>query len=116
LVAADPSWTTDDNSLFAGFTTAISVIDHGNRLPQPSSDWIDFVIYAKPGPDGTGHVEIIANGKPIVTVKGPIGHAGKGLGKRQYFKFGPYRAGHANEWTLYYDDFRRSPIRSDVMR
>jgi hypothetical protein len=116
LVAADPSWTTDDNSLFAGFTTAISVADHGNRLPRPSSGWMDFVIYAKPGPDGTGHVEIIANGKPVVTVKGPIGHAGKGLGKRQYFKFGPYRAGHTNEWTLYYDDFRRSPVKSDVVR
>ena len=47
----------------------------------------------KPGPDGTGHIEIFANGKPIVTVKGHIGHADKGLGKNQYFKFGPYRAG-----------------------
>ena len=116
LVAADPTWTMADSTLFRGFTTAISVTDHGNRLPQPSSGWMDFAIYAKPGPDGTGHVEIIANGKPIVTVKGPIGHAGKGLGTRQYFKFGPYRAGHTNEWTLYYDDFRRSLIKSDVVR
>ena len=62
-----------------------------------------------PGPDGSGHIELFANGKPIVTVKGHIGHADKGLGKNQYFKFGPYRAAHASEWTLYYDDFRRSP-------
>ena len=116
LVATDPTWTAADSTLFRGFTTAISVIDHGNRLPSPSSGWMDFVIYAKPGPDGTGHIEIIANGKPVVTVKGPIGHVGKGLGKRQYFKFGPYRAGHTNEWTLYYDDFRRSPVKSDVVR
>ena len=116
LVATDPTWTKADANLFAGYTTAISVIDHGNGLPQPGSGWIDFAIYAKPGPDGSGHIEIIANGKPVVTVKGPIGHADKGLGKTQYFKFGPYRAGHTNEWTLYYDYFRRSPFRGDVVR
>ena len=71
---------------------------------------------ATPVGTGDGHIEIIANGKPIVTVKGPIGHADKGLGMTQYFKFGPYRAGHTNEWTLYYDYFRRSPFRGDVVR
>jgi hypothetical protein len=116
LVATDPTWTAADASLFTGFTTAISVTDHGNPLPLASSGWIDFAIYAKPGPDGSGHVEIIANGKPVVTVKGPVGHADKGLGRHQYFKFGPYRAGHAGEWTLHYDYFRRSPNRDDVMR
>ena len=110
LVATDAAWTdAGDNDLYHGCTTAISVIDHGNKLPLPSSGWIDFAIYTKPGPDGTGHIEIFANGKPIVTIKGHIGHADKGLGKNQYFKFGPYRAGHTNDWTLYYDDFRRSP-------
>ena len=96
-------------------TQAIKVIDHGNKLPSPNSGWIDFAIFTKPGPDGSGHIEIVANGKPIVTVKGQIGHADKGLGKNQYFKFGPYRAAHANVWTLYYDDFRRSPNCSDVL-
>ena len=72
------------------------MIDHGNKLPSPDSGWIDFAIFTKPGPDGSGHIEIVANGKPIVTVKGQIGHADKGLGKNQYFKFGPYRAAHAN--------------------
>ena len=38
-----------------------------------------------------------------------------GLGQNQYFKFGPYRAPHAAEWTLYYDDFRRSPNCADVL-
>jgi hypothetical protein len=115
LVATDRSWTPEDGDLFAGCTPAIQVIDHGNKLPLPGSGWIDFAIYTKPGPDGSGHIEIIANGMPIVTVKGHIGHADKGLGKNQYFKFGPYRAAHSSEWTLYYDDFRRSPNCSDVL-
>lgn len=116
LIATDPTWVPKDARLFQGFTSALAVIDHGNPLPQPSSGWIDFAIYAQPGPDGSGHIEIFANGKPVVTVKGPIGHADQGLGKHQYFKFGPYRAGHVGEWTLYYDYFRRSLSRHDVLR
>ncbi|MGH6861596.1 MAG: heparin lyase I family protein, partial [Phyllobacterium sp.] len=69
----------------------------------------------KPGPDGTGHVELFANNKWIVTVKGHIGHGDAGLGKNQYFKFGPYRAADKTEWTLYFDNFRRSPRCSDVL-
>lgn len=115
LVATDPTWETRDARLFQGFTSALTVTNHGNPLPQPSSGWIDFAIYTRPDPHGNGHIEIFTNGKPIVTVKGPIGHADKGLGKRQYFKFGPYRAGHAGEWTLYYDYFRRSLDRRDVL-
>ena len=115
LVATDTAWQRDDNDLYHGCTKAIAVTDHGNKLPLPSSGWIDFAIFTKPGPDGSGHIEIFANGKPIVTVKGHIGHADKGLGENQYFKFGPYRAGHTNNWTLYYDDFRRSQRCADVM-
>jgi len=115
LVAFDGSWTAADAQLFSGASNALDVEDHGNPLPGPSSGWIEFAIFVKPGPDGSGRIEIIANGKPVVTVRGPIGHADKGLGGRQYFKFGPYRAGHAGEWTLYYDHFRRSPDRRDVV-
>ena len=80
---------------------------------RPQSGWIDFAILSKPGPDGSGRIELFANGKPVVTVRGHVGHADKGLGKNQYFKFGPYRDGHASNWTLYYDDFRRSPDARD---
>jgi hypothetical protein len=116
LVAADPGWTVEDGSLFKDCTAAIEVIDRGNPLPAPQSGWIDFVVYTRPGPDGSGLIELFANGKPVVTVKGHIGHADNGLGKNQYFKFGPYRAGHDGEWTLYYDDFRRSPRCEDVLK
>lgn len=115
LVAADATWTLDDSDLFNACTTAIILKGHGNTLPEPESGWIDFAIFTKPGPDGSGHIELFANGKPIVTVTGHIGHADKGLGENQYFKFGPYRAAHAGEWTLYYDDFRRSPHCADVL-
>lgn len=115
LVATDGNWTPDDGSLFDACTDAITVTDHGNKLPAPNTGWIDFAIFTKPGPDGSGLIELFANGKPVVTVKGHIGHADPGLGKNQYFKFGPYRAAHTTDWTLYYDDFRRSPNCYDVL-
>ncbi|MBL8583759.1 MAG: polysaccharide lyase [Rhizobiaceae bacterium] len=116
LVAHDDQWKPDDAALFSSCTDAVTVIDHGNPLPEPNSGWIDFAVYSKPGPEGDGHIEIYANGKPVVTVKGHIGHNDKGLGENQYFKFGPYRDGHTGEWTLYYDDFRRSPHCADVLK
>jgi hypothetical protein len=115
LVATDDNWTENDGPEFSGCTDAITVIDRGHKLPAPDSGWIDFAIYTKPGPDGTGRIEIFANGKWVVTVKGHIGHADAGLGKNQYFKFGPYRAADTGNWTLYYDDFRRSPRCADVL-
>lgn len=115
LVATDPTWVPSDGALFAARTRELTVTNRGNRLPAPASGWIDFVVYAKPGPEGTGHIEIFANGKWIVTVKGRIGHREQGLGPQKYFKFGPYRATHKNVWTLYYDEFRRSPNRADVV-
>jgi hypothetical protein len=116
LVTHQQEWVPDDAKLFNSCTDAVTIVDHGNPLPAPTSGWIDFVVYSQPGPDGDGHIEIYANGKPIVTIKGHIGHNDKGLGENQYFKFGPYRDGHPGEWTLYFDDFRRSPHCADVLK
>lgn len=115
VVATDASWVSNDGEYFNACTREIVVINRGNFLPSPHSGWIDFAIYSKPGPDGTGYIEIFANHKWIVTVRGRIGHSEKGLGQHQYFKFGPYRANHNNVWTLYYDEFRRSPNCEDVL-
>jgi hypothetical protein len=115
LIAYDSQWGTGDGDEFKDCTDKVTVLDHGNFLPTPDSGWIDFAVYSKPGPDGSGHIEIFANGKWIVTVKGFIGHNDPGLGKNQYFKFGPYRAAGSDEWALYYDDFRRSPDCIDVL-
>lgn len=115
LVAADANWAPADGDYFEACTDEISVAKHGD-LPAPASGWIDFAILTKPGADGTGRIEIFANDKPVVTVTGMIGHNDKGLGKNQYFKFGPYRAGNTTDWSVYYDDFRRSPNCADVLK
>lgn len=115
LIVADPDWTTEDNNLYMHCTNRISVTNHGNPLPSPESGWIDFVAYCKPGPEGDGRIEIFANSKPVVTVTGMIGHNDAGLGRNQYFKFGPYRSRRTGAWTVYYDEFRRSPDRADVL-
>jgi hypothetical protein len=116
LVATDPSWRSNDGERFSACTREIVAIHRGNPLPTPSSGWIDFVVYSKPGPEGTGHIEIFANDKWIVTVRGRIGHSDIGLGQFQYFKFGPYRAPHDSAWTLYYDEFRRSLNCAEVFK
>ena len=116
LVATDTNWQMENGARFNACTAELTVTQYGNALPDPKSGWIDFAIYSKPGPDGTGHIEILANGKRIVTVKGRIGHAEHGLGPDQYFKFGPYRDRHDNVWSLYYDEFRRSLDCDDVLK
>ena len=50
LVATDARWAPEDGALYASCTDAIKVIDHGNKLPDPASGWIDFSIYTQPGP------------------------------------------------------------------
>lgn len=116
LVAHDRNFGPENGDEFTACTDKITVIDRGNPLPTPDSGWIDFAVYSKPGPEGTGHIELFANGKWVATVKGRIGHNDKGLGEKQYFKFGPYRAGGPGVWALYYDDFRRSPRCADVIK
>lgn len=116
LVATDDNWVAEDGGLFSACTDKITITPRGNSLPSPDSGWIDFAIMTKPGPDGTGHIEIFANGLWISTIKGYIGHNDPGLGKNQYFKFGPYRAAGTGEWSLFYDDFRRSANCKDVLR
>ncbi|MGB7269761.1 MAG: polysaccharide lyase [Albidovulum sp.] len=108
LIVADGSWTAEDGGEFHACTDKIEIINRGNPLPRPDEGWIDFVVLSQPGPTGTGHIEIFANRAWIATVKGNIGHNDHGLGDNQYFKFGPYRAAANDNWSLYYDDFRRS--------
>lgn len=114
LVTADPNWKFEDGALYTDCTDKMVVTQH-KPLPTPDSGWIDFVVYSHPGPEGDGRIELFANGEPIVTVTGMVGHSDKDLGKNQYFKFGPYRAGHSGDWVVYYDQFRRSPDCADVL-
>lgn len=115
LVATDAKWQPEDGALFNACTDKIEIIDRGVPLPSPDSGWIDFAVMTKPGPDGTGHIEIFANDRWVVTIKGYIGHNDPPLGDNQYFKFGPYRAAADGTWTVYYDDFRRSLDKTHVV-
>ncbi|WP_415926452.1 polysaccharide lyase [Neorhizobium phenanthreniclasticum] len=116
LVVRPPDWQAVDADRFTSCTEKISVTERGNVIPEPASGWIYFAVLSKPGPKGTGHLEVFANGKWIVSVKGAIGHSDGGLGNNQYFKFGPYRDGAPDVWSLYYDDFIRSPNCEDVLK
>ncbi|MDR6757169.1 hypothetical protein J2Y48_002465 [Mycoplana sp. BE70] len=115
LVATDPHWEPRDGRLFKAYTDRIAMVDRGNGLPAPQSGWIDFAVMTRPGPDGSGHIELFANDRWVVTVRGHVGHAEQGLGARQYFKFGPYRSAAHGGWSLYYDNFRRSTRSEDVL-
>lgn len=99
---------------FDSCAPGITVTRHAD-LPSAQQGWIDFVIRSQPGPDGDGHVELIADGIRITTVRGHIGHRGPGLDRNQYFKFGPYRAPGHRPWSVSYGDFRRGPRCIDVI-
>ncbi len=114
LVAEDGLWGPEDGLDFAACTDLVRVTRHG-PLPTPDAGWIDFAVYALPGPAGDGRIEIFANDTHIATAEGAIGHDVPGLGPNQYFKFGPYRDADAGNWSLYFDDFRRSPSCADVL-
>ena len=114
LVAVQEATALADYDGFPQCAPHVQVTSRGAGFPSPSSGWIDFVFSVQPGPRGDGHIEIAANGRWVATVTGRIGHAGEGLGAAQYFKFGPYRAGHDGSWTLYFDAFRRGPGCEDV--
>jgi hypothetical protein len=116
LVAVEAGTTADVYPrYFDSCAPGITVTRHAD-LPPARKGWIDFVFRSKPGPAGDGHVEILADGVAIATVRGHIGHVGPGLGRNQYFKFGPYREPHPGNWTVSYADFRRGPRCADVIR
>jgi hypothetical protein len=114
LVGQEDFGAADDDR-FTACTDRVTVTRRGGALPDPRSGWIDFAVYSRPGPDGDGRLEVFANGAWVISVAGHIGHGDHGLGENQYFKFGPYRDGATDPWTLYYDDFVRSPACTDVL-
>ncbi len=114
FVAGDREWTGTEDGRFNACTDATVVTPRG-PLPAPQDGWVDYAIYSLPGPDGAGHIEVFANGAWVVSVTGKIGHGDKGLGENQYFKFGPYRDGAAEPWTMIYDNFIRSPACTDLL-
>ncbi|MCJ8142508.1 polysaccharide lyase [Ancylobacter sp. A5.8] len=114
LIAVEPGSAAGALAGFSGCTPDLVVQPRGGKLPALDSGWIDFAFLVQAGPEGNGRIEILANGQWIASVTGRIGHEGPGLGENMYFKFGPYRAGAADVWRIYYDNFRRGPTCTDV--
>ena len=116
LVAYDDRFKPSEGKRFAACTDKIKLTKYGNKLPQAKSGWIDFAVFSKPGADGDGHIELFANRKHVVTIKGHIGQKAEGLGANQYFKFGLYRDPAPQDWSVYYDNFIRSAKCMDVLK
>lgn len=108
LVAMDDHWTPEITSEFTQCTDALQLSGPG-VLPRPAPEWHDYAFYTRPGPDGGGRIVLAVDGAIVRVIEGRIGHDDPGLGENQYFKFGPYRDAGEGTWTLFYDNFIRSP-------
>lgn len=107
---------------------AIEIISEPhNKLPDPSGKWVDMVYRIKPGrmdneigPRRKGEVEIWANGKKIVTVRGNIGATLKKDSELElrgpYFKFGIYRKRVAERLGMHLDEFSQAPKQSRLVK
>ncbi|MEI4488535.1 polysaccharide lyase [Frigidibacter sp. MR17.14] len=109
LVAVDAAWTPEVTPEFDHCTDALVLTGGTATLPHAAPDWHDYAFYTRPGPNGGGEIRILVDGAPLLTARGRIGHDDTGLGRNQYFKFGPYRDAGEGEWTMFYDSFRRGP-------
>lgn len=76
-------------------------------LPDPFGNWVDMSYRVRGGRNGTGLVEIWADGRFIARVKGSIGYDHMS-GPQQYFKFGIYRSPVPGASVVRLDRFRRS--------
>lgn len=59
-------------------------------LPDPKHDWVTMAYLVRGGSDGNGQVDVYANGRFVVRVKGLIGYETSDPGPVK-FKFGHYR-------------------------
>ena len=82
-----------------------------NPLPDPYDSWVDMIYHVRGGLDGSGIVEVWANGKFIARATGKIGHV---EGDEDYFKFGIYRRCTPGVVVAWFDNFRRGPTRESV--
>lgn len=116
LIATDPGWRNAlDGPEFSACTDAVKIVRHADMPAASDRVWTDYAVYTRPDAHGNGRIEVLANGRRIVSVSGHIGHDDTGLGPNQYFKFGPYRAAAKGQWTMFYADFRRGPRCTDVL-
>lgn len=108
LVAVSPGWRAGVAPEFDRCSDDLHLSGPG-LLPRAAADWHDYAFYTRPGPDGGGRIVIAADGAVVTVAEGHVGHDDPGLGPNQYFKFGPYRDAGQGRWTMFYDDFIRTP-------
>ena len=82
------------------------------ELPSPYQRWVHMAYLVRGGLNGTGRVEVYADGRHVVTATGSIGDAR--AGNMEYFKFGLYRDQIKLRSTMLFDSFRRGPTRESV--
>jgi len=77
-------------------------VDREASLPSPYGAWVDMVVHIKVDAQPDDLIEIWANGRKIVTVRGRLGYRDSG---RQYFKIGPYRDPGETPVVAHLDNF-----------
>ncbi len=82
-------------------------------LPDPYNEWVDMVYFVKGGRDGSGVIEVWANGSFVARLTGSIGNDAV-LGPTQYFKIGMYRDPMPGAASVYFDNFRRGETRASI--
>ncbi|WP_342643945.1 heparin lyase I family protein [Rhodoligotrophos ferricapiens] len=88
-------------------------VELGAPLPDPYRNWVDMIYHIRGSLDGSGIVEIWANGTFIARAAGRIG-AVPTAGPTQYFKIGQYRDLMPGRATIYVDNFRRGASYREV--
>lgn len=94
-------------------------------LPNPRKGWVDMVYRLKPGrtdneygPRRLGEIEVWADGKKIVSVKGNIGATLKKSNpfplKGPYFKFGIYRLRQPGIVRFSFDEFSQGSNKDEL--
>lgn len=89
-----PDYTTDCGSDLT--------IDRKASLPSPYGAWVDMVVHIKVDAQPDDLIEVWANGRKVVTVRGRLGYRDSG---RQYFKIGPYRDPGETPVVAHLDNF-----------
>jgi hypothetical protein len=77
-------------------------INREASLPSPYGAWVDMVVHIKVNAQPDDLIEVWANGRKIVTVRGRLGYRDSG---RQYFKIGPYRDPGETPVVAHLDNF-----------
>lgn len=84
-------------------------------LPDPFGKWVTMLYHFRPGLDGSGLLEVWADGQPVAKATGRIGFHDP-PDSRQYFKYGPYRNRAPYSTQAMLARFARGATRADVER